>query len=53
MQFEATSTFRPLNKEEVARLPARTAVVAKNGKFERFKTTTKYDSTAKNPEYLS
>jgi hypothetical protein len=50
--FEATRTFKPLAPQEVAALLARTAEVASNGKFEPFKTSTKYDSTAKNPKYL-
>jgi predicted aldo/keto reductase-like oxidoreductase len=51
--FEATSTFTPLSPEAVAALLARTADAAETGKFERFKTTDHYDTTAHHPEYLS
>jgi predicted aldo/keto reductase-like oxidoreductase len=51
--FEATRSFRPLGPDEIAGLLARTAEAAETGKFERFKTTEQYDSTAQHPEYLS
>jgi predicted aldo/keto reductase-like oxidoreductase len=51
--FEATRTFQPLTPRDVATLLARTADVASQGKFEPFKTSEKYDTTAKNPQYLS
>lgn len=51
--FEAASTFKPLSGPEVAALLARTADAAKGGQFEMFKTSAKYDSTAKQPENLS
>lgn len=51
--FEATSTFHPMSEKEVAALRAKTTSVAQDGKFELFKTSQKYDTTAKKPEYLS
>jgi hypothetical protein len=51
--FEATRTFRPMSQQAVAALLSRTAKFASKGKYERFKTTDKYDTTAKNPQYLS
>jgi predicted aldo/keto reductase-like oxidoreductase len=51
--FEATRTFKPLTQEEVSALLAKTITVAGEGKFELFKTSEKYDTTAKNPEYLN
>jgi len=51
--FEAASMFRPMNEQEVAALLGKTADAAKNGEYEMFKTSEKYDSTAKEPQYLS
>src|ERR1035437_6089444 len=51
--FEATRTFKPMSSTDVAALLARTAEVARDGRYELFKTKQQYDSTAKNPEYLN
>ncbi len=51
--FEATASFRPLSTEEKSALLAKTAQAAATGKYERFKTTQHYDTTAQNPQYLS
>lgn len=51
--FVAASTFQPLNEQEVAALLAKTAAAAQSGEYEMFKTSEKYDSTAKEPQYLS
>jgi predicted aldo/keto reductase-like oxidoreductase len=51
--FEAAATFKPMSEQEVAALLAKTADAAKDGQFEMFKTSEKYDSTAKEPENLS
>ncbi len=51
--IEAASTFRPLSDEEVAILLAKTADAAREGEYEKFKTSEKYDSTAKEPQNLS
>jgi len=50
--FEAVRTFKPLTKTEIAALLERTREAALTGKHELFKTSTRYDSTAKNPEWL-
>ena len=50
--FEAARTFKPMTKTEVAKLLARTAEVAREGKYEPFKTSDEFDSTAHNPEWL-
>ena len=51
--FEAARTFRPLTQTEVASLLARTADAARQGEYELFKTSDKYDTTAKAPQFLS
>ncbi|MGD0815617.1 MAG: aldo/keto reductase [Verrucomicrobiota bacterium] len=51
--FEAARTFRPMSQDEVAALLARTASAAESGEYEPFKTSKKYDSTAKDPQFLS
>jgi predicted aldo/keto reductase-like oxidoreductase len=50
--FEAVSTFRPMSDREVASLLAKTLEAATSGKFEPFKTTSIFDGTARNPEWL-
>ncbi|HEV8125563.1 MAG TPA: aldo/keto reductase [Gemmatimonadales bacterium] len=50
--LEAVRTFRPLGRGERASLLARTAKAAASGEYEPFKTTSLFDSTAENPEWL-
>src|SRR5262249_35068195 len=50
--FEAVRTFRPLKPAEVEALLARTAAAASHGKFEPFKTTSLFDGTAQNTDWL-
>ena len=50
--LEAARTFKPMSKEAVAALLARTAKAAATGKYELFKTSNRYDGTAKNPHWL-
>jgi len=50
--FEAVRTFHPLSAEEVAAILAKTASAAAKGEFEPFKTTSIFDGTAENPEWL-
>jgi aryl-alcohol dehydrogenase-like predicted oxidoreductase len=50
--FEAARTFRPMNDKEVAALLAKTAQVAADGRYELFKTSAHFDSTAHHPEWL-
>lgn len=50
--LEMARTFRPMSAAQVKRLLAKTKTVAKEGEFELFKTTSMFDSTAKNPDWL-
>jgi uncharacterized protein len=50
--IEAAKTFKPMNREQVAQLLAKTKEVAMAGKYELFKTSSHFDSTAKNPDWL-
>jgi predicted aldo/keto reductase-like oxidoreductase len=50
--IQAAVTFRPLSIAEVESLRQRTAQSAAEGRFELFKTTNEYDSTAQNPAWL-
>ncbi len=50
--FEAVRTFHPLSAEERDALLAKTAEAAATGRFELFKTTSIFDSTAQNPQWL-
>ena len=50
--LEAVRTFKPMEKADVSALLAKTADVAKNGKYELFKTEVKFDSTAQSPKWL-
>jgi len=50
--FEAVRTFHPLGKQELDGLLARTAKAAATGRYEPFKTTSIFDSTAQNPHWL-
>ena len=49
---QAAKTFRPLSAGEVAGLLAKTESVARNGSFELYKTTTQFDGTTHNPQWL-
>jgi predicted aldo/keto reductase-like oxidoreductase len=50
--LEAARTFKPLSKEAVDGLLARTAKAAANGQFEPFKTGSDFDGTARNRDWL-
>ena len=50
--FEAVRTFRPMTTNEVELLLKKTVSAAANGEFEPFKTTSIFDGTAENPEWL-
>ena len=50
--FEAVKTFQPMNREQVAQLLVKTKEVAMAGKYELFKTSSHFDSTAKHPDWL-
>jgi aryl-alcohol dehydrogenase-like predicted oxidoreductase len=48
----AVRSFKPLTPDEVAALLAKTAQAAASGEYERFKTSTTFDGTSHNPEWL-
>ncbi|WP_146645981.1 aldo/keto reductase [Labilithrix luteola] len=48
----AALSFQPLDKQRVATLLASTAAAASDGKYEKFKTTERFDGTARNPRWL-
>ncbi|HJU54800.1 MAG TPA: aldo/keto reductase [Pyrinomonadaceae bacterium] len=50
--FEAVRTFRPLSDGQVQELLAKTRQAAADGQFEPFKTTSIFDGTAQNPDWL-
>ena len=49
---EAVRTFHPLGKQERDGLLEKTAKAATTGRYEPFKTTSIFDGTAVNPEWL-
>src|SRR5271165_2889088 len=50
--LDVVRNFKPLTATESAALLGRTAEAAKNGTFEGYKTTTRFDGTAHNPQWL-
>lgn len=50
--FESVRTFQPMNDEQVRSLLAKTAEAASRGEFEPFKTSSIFDGTAQNPDWL-
>jgi len=50
--FQAAESFRPLGRQQVAKLRAKSARAAVDGQFELFKTTAVFDATARHPEWL-
>lgn len=50
--FEAVRTFEPMNQEQERSLLDKTADAASKGEFELFKTSSIFDSTAQNPDWL-
>ena len=50
--FAAIESFHPLTNGEREALLAKTCQAAANGRFEPFKTSSIFDSTAENPEWL-
>ena len=50
--IEAIETFKPLSNELVGRLLEKTKDAAMTGQFEPFKTTSRYDGTAQNPQWM-
>ena len=50
--IEAVRTFQPMSDQELKPLLAKTARAAKDGVYEPFKTSSIFDGTASNPEWL-
>ena len=50
--LEATRTFQPLDAERLAVILAKTSKAAQAGEYELFKTTSHFDETARNAEWL-
>ena len=50
--LEVARTFRPMSEAQVRALLAKTEKAASKGEFELFKTSSLFDSTATNPEWL-
>jgi predicted aldo/keto reductase-like oxidoreductase len=50
--FAAVKAFKPMDEAELAQLIAKTQEVAMSGKYELFKTTSHFDTTARHPDWL-
>ena len=50
--LDAARTFKPMAKEQVTSLLARTAPAAKDGEYEKYKTSHNFDGTYHNPQWL-
>jgi hypothetical protein len=50
--LQAARTYRRLDESQVTALLARTRVAAAKGHFELYKTSTHFDGTIRNPEWL-
>jgi aryl-alcohol dehydrogenase-like predicted oxidoreductase len=50
--FTVAKNFKPMTQAEMTALLAKTKSAAMTGKFERFKTDSRFDGTAKNPKWL-
>ena len=50
--IDAARTFQPMNRQQVSALLAKTAQYAKEGQYERFKTSEAFDATSRHPEWL-
>ena len=50
--LKAARTFKPMTKEQITQLLAKTEQAAQNGKFELYKTSHDFDGTYQNPQWL-
>lgn len=50
--FKAVETFPQLKKKDIAAITAKTKQAAMSGTFEPFKTSSIFDGTAKNPDWI-
>jgi aryl-alcohol dehydrogenase-like predicted oxidoreductase len=50
--IEAARTFRPLSPAQVTAILGKTRKAALTGQYELFKTTPRFDGTARNPQWM-
>jgi predicted aldo/keto reductase-like oxidoreductase len=50
--LDVARNFKPLTQDQVAAILAKTEYAAANGQYELYKTSTHFDTTAKNPAWL-
>ena len=50
--LDAARSFKPMSKDAVATLLAKTSAAATKGEFEQYKTTHNFDGTYQNPQWL-
>lgn len=50
--LEAVKTFKPLSQAQVSAIVSKTKTMAMTGKYELFKTTERFDGTARNPSVM-
>ena len=50
--LEAVRTFKPMSEQQVSAIVSKARPDAETGKFELFKTSNKFDSTASHPQWL-
>lgn len=50
--LKAAREFKPLSEKDVAALLAKTLVAARDGSYEKYKTSTQFDGTTQHPEWL-
>ena len=50
--LSAARTFKPLDEQHIAALLLRTAKASREGAYELYKTSTQFDSTERNPQWL-
>jgi aryl-alcohol dehydrogenase-like predicted oxidoreductase len=50
--LKAARTFKPMNKNEISGLLAKTEKAAQDGHYELYKTTQQFDGTSQNPQWL-
>jgi aryl-alcohol dehydrogenase-like predicted oxidoreductase len=50
--LEAARTFKPMSEPEVAGIVNKTREAAMSGQYELFKTSTRFDGTANNPQWM-
>jgi ABC-type branched-subunit amino acid transport system substrate-binding protein len=50
--LDAARSFKPMGRQEVATLLAKTAAASAKGEFELYKTSHNFDGTFRNPQWL-